>query len=157
MNLQQKILTFAIQQGVPQSKLTDFQNQALKIIIDSIPELINISRFKDGDKYLQAKMVIDKCAEVYEVKVSEILSASRKREHVIPRQMVSAILYKFRFTYKEIATVLSRDHSTIMFGVAAMNDLINAGFHSNEYMKILNAFNVIIAEDLGEVAHDCEF
>lgn len=56
-------------------------------------------------------------AEMFDVDVSDILSASRKKKHVRPRQAVSHYLScKLKLSFHSIGNILRRDHSSAFEG-----------------------------------------
>lgn len=91
-------------------KIEDFNN-----LKHQICNLQNKMKQDKIDIFNQALFAV---CEDYNITVKELLSSSRKREIVLPRQIVMYKLSKLGFTLLEIAKLFGgKDHTTVMHAI----------------------------------------
>ena len=73
----------------------------------------------NGTKKLKPKVVLEICADYYDISLKDITSSRRDREIVVPRQIAMYLMRsKLGMSFPKIASSLGgRDHTTIMHGV----------------------------------------
>jgi chromosomal replication initiator protein len=72
------------------------------------------------------EIVINSICEYFSVSLEQLTDASRTRKNVYRRQLAMYFLYKYSdLTYKQIASRLNRDHTTVVYSKDLIKDLID--------------------------------
>lgn len=120
----------------------------------TLPNEISLDMMLLNLKDYQAKKSFEDLVEFFfKVKWVRIISKTRKREIVIPRQFVEAWLVdNTTWSLKEIgAFVGNRDHSTVIHSSTAVRDSISVDRKQLNYWNNFNEFlNVYIKPDTSE-------
>lgn len=117
------------------------ENEDKRVINDSdikeVLDIQNVSKDPWSQIKINPNVIISAVAGFYNVKQSDIISPSRKKEHVNPRDFIIYILRdSLGMGYKEIGTYLgNRSHSTIMSAFEKMNEKIK---QDSGLLKIVN-------------------
>lgn len=102
---------------------------AIKMRLDKIPSgeiatleflLPTLKKLIDEEKEhsLTPQKILELVADIFGIKVEDILSKSQSREVVLPRQICMYLLRKeLKMPYIKIGGVFSRDHSTVMSSI----------------------------------------
>ena len=84
---------------------------------------------------LTIPIVLRIVAEVFNVRIEQILSSTRKHEVVRARFATMAICRSLLgYTYARIGGSLDRDHATVMYGIRTSNNWIKYGY--GDYHKL---------------------
>lgn len=83
----------------------------------------------DQETSLSPEKILELVADIFGIKVEDILSKSQSRENVLPRQIAMYLFRKeLKMPYIKIGTFFSRDHSTVMSSIK----LITKGIDSQD-------------------------
>jgi len=104
------------------------------------------------------RRLLEFACEVFGVNVVDLVSSSRRRVFVTPRQVVFAVLHRDRFirdiyTLGEIGKIFNRDHATVIHGSSQCDDLRATEVPLERmYQEVRSAWIGFIADDLEEEA-----
>ena len=88
--------------------------------------------------------IIDTVCNYFEVDKKIVMGVSRKRQFVMPRQIIHWYLVtKLKMERRDIGAIFNQDHSTIFRSRNVVNDSIALKF-DNEYKTHVENLNVII-------------
>ena len=68
--------------------------------------------------------IVKLCADLFEISPADLLSRKRRQQIVHARMALYAALRKRGWSYPRIGRFCGRDHSTVMYGVAAAEELM---------------------------------
>lgn len=115
------------------------------ILLQTVTDRVHMVKKKRKlfNREAEIQRVLQVCAEEYSVRVEDLLSKSRRRGLVTPRQMAMKILrynFKYPLSVVEIGRVFGRDHTTVIhstrtiIGYLEVKDSFIYGIHA----RILN-------------------
>ncbi len=88
--------------------------------------------------------IIDTVCNYFEVDKKIVMGVSRKREFVMPRQIIHwYLINKLGMKLKNIGAIFNQDHSTIFRSRNVVNDNLSFKF-DNEYKTHIENLNVIL-------------
>jgi chromosomal replication initiator protein len=86
----------------------------LETFLPTLNDLIQ----QDQQTSLSSQKILELVADIFGIKVEDILSKSQSREIVLPRQIAMYLFRKeLKMPYIKIGSVFSRDHSTVMSSI----------------------------------------
>ena len=123
----------ALNRVVARSRLEN-KELSLEEVKDILSSIINSAR-----QYIPIKKVIKKVASFYDLTEENILSHSRKKEFVKPRQIAMYILRnELKYSYSNIAEKLGhRDHTTVIHACKKIEEEIKKNSIFSQEMTIL--------------------
>lgn len=137
-------LVEAIDKLAGKFNLTKGQMIPLENLMPTIQELID----RDLESSLTPEKILEFVADIFGIKVEDILSKSQSREIVLPRQIAMYLLRKeLKMPFIKIGTIFSRDHSTVMSSIKQ----IDKGIESQD-KDLLYYFNEIQRKLVSEVS-----
>ena len=130
----------AIEAALSEYEFPNFNDALYEQLIDDIvyeieQEESNPSRFESRIDIIKTRV-----CEYYSVPQCNLTSRSRKREtHSTPRQLVFWFAKKYtRLPLVKIGLSCNRDHATAMYGIKAVNNLIETNPHIKETVDYLD-------------------
>ncbi len=104
------------------------------------PELVNsilgrnTTETENNNKNIKPKEIMEKVAEYYHLKPSQLKAATRVKEIALPRQILMYLLrIEFNLPLMEVGKIIGgRDHTTIMYGVDKITNLLK----ENEDLRV---------------------
>lgn len=116
--------------------ITEVETKKIPITNELITSLLEKSNpdIASGVKIIKPKEVIEKIAEYYNIKTSQLKSPTRVKGIVFPRHILMYLLkIELKLPYMEIGEVLGgRNHTTIMHGVNKITNLLK----DNEDLRV---------------------
>ena len=115
------------------------QAHNLSITVDIVTQVLGGSTQRPSRNNLSPKIVIEKTAAFYDVKIADLTGPKRDKEIVVPRQVAMYIMREeLGISFPRIASSLGgRDHTTIMHGVRKINAQISKNDAVSHEIKIL--------------------
>jgi len=85
--------------------------------------------------------IIRLVTERFNLKFGDLITQSRERDIVIPRQILMFFMKKTHKSLKEIGRMFNRDHSTVIYSLRCIEDMMtydnDVRFHVLELMKVI--------------------
>ncbi len=121
--------------------ITQAQAKGSEITVDMVEEALGNTSRDEGYAFHPDEIIKNICS-FYDIKVTQIKSAKRDARLVRARQVAMYFLKKeFGLTLEEIGNILGgRDHTTIMYGVEKIENLLPNKRFSEEMMGISSLF-----------------
>lgn len=92
--------------------------------IPGVPKSTNLDRSKLF-RVFDPEIIIKSSCHYFEIDLEDIQGKSRKRELVIPRQVIMYFLTEYTdLTYKIIGNIFNRDHTTVIHSKDTIKDLM---------------------------------
>lgn len=116
--------------------IAEVETKKIPITIELISSLLgkNNQESPAGLKIIKPKEIIDKIAEYYNLKPTQLRSSTRVKEIVMPRQILMYFLrVEFKLPLMQVGELLGgRDHTTVMHGVDKITNLLK----DNEELRV---------------------
>lgn len=145
LNLEDEVLNFVAEKF--ESNIRELEGSLTKIVafceihdVSPTVEIVeSILGIQNQPVKIEAKDIIIKVANHFNIKSSDLLGAKRDKQIVLPRQMAMYLMRnELDMSFPQIASNLGgRDHTTIMYGVKKINDLTKSNQSLDLELKTL--------------------
>ena len=118
-------------------------------ILEQLEIRRSASFIKQKECAIDLEFVLNEAENYFNINRKNILSSSRKREFVEPRQFCYYVLRKLDHCLSHIGKCLDRDHSTIIYGVDKFDDikaLVDVGMAIQDDINIINKADEVITK-----------
>jgi len=116
--------------------ITESQTKNIPVSLELVNSILgrNTAETELNTKKLKPKEVLEKVAEYYRLKPSQLKASTRVKEIVLPRQILMYLLrVELNLPLVEVGKIIGgRDHTTIMHGVEKITGLLK----ENEDLRV---------------------
>lgn len=96
------------------------------VLLSSVKDYIDDLHKKEGKEKITPEKIISMVADLFDIKIEDIIGKSQSRDCALPRQIAMYLLRsELKMPYMKIGNVFSRDHSTVMTSVKAITSHVD--------------------------------
>jgi len=126
-------------EGALNKIIVTFQLKNTQPTLDEITDLVNDLISTNREKNLEPKHIINSVADFFEVDKKEIVSRSRKKKLIKPRQVAIYLVRKHtKMSFPEIGQLIGgRDHSTVIYACEKIEKEIKENNILQDHLKFI--------------------